>query len=251
MTLVDFGKIADASYPVRISEAKGVVAAFMMEFSEPDFLSGPFAEKFGLITIVDHRLIKYPNPILTETETYNRDRSYMVSRASLFPRALLIAAGLESDYENLSGKYHAETMEPLPWEVKEQFKLFSTSNTLLGSKTLDHPFLSAKTYDRSSVDVMDMIKIMRHMITKMSQEDALATLAAAELKVENELSTYLTYEFRSTPTVEEPFTLRVQGNDDMSYTLRFPSLEAAVLFAEKLELNATAEFVQSHMCFTN
>lgn len=105
--------------------------------------------------------------------------------------------------------------------------------------------------DRSSIDITDMIKIMRAMITTMTPEAALSVLDDVEKRIENDISTYLKFDFLSTPTIEEPWTLTVHGNDDMSYTSRFASIDDALSFADEMERNPTGDFVQSKMCFTN
>lgn len=251
MTLQEFKTVADASYPIRISQRKGVVSAFMIEFSEPDFLGGPFHEKYGLITIVDHRLIKYPKPLLTETETFNRHREYLISRSRNFPRTLKESAGIPNDQEIISGKHHSMTLEPVSGEISAHFKSFSTANTLPNSETLKHPFLVSRMYEQSSLDVSDMIKLMRVMLTAMPTDAALSTLDEVEKKIENEIAAYVKFEFGAVPTIEEPWTLTVHGNDDASYTKRFPNCESALAFADEIEMNSTADFVRNKMCFTN
>ncbi len=237
------------NWSLHISSRPGVLAAFMLEFDNPGFLAGPFGGKYGLVTITDTR--KGPNKLCTQTEAYNRFRSYAANNLRNMPHARNDQAGLTTTHEYLSGRYDKNTMEPVPEDVRDNSIFFMTRNTLPGSATLDHPHLTISKGSSSEIDGLDMLRLFKRMTAELPAEEIIRRISEAEAKIEKSIQSYLDNDADSTPTVERPILLTLRGNDDSSWGKAFANIEDAMSYADELEASAMANFQYPSMNFTN
>nr|WP_250808427.1 hypothetical protein [Neorhizobium tomejilense] len=238
----------DSRWPETIAQRPDVLAAFMIEFDKPDFLCGPFGGSFGLVTIRDAR--KGPNRLYTETETYNRVRTSRANSLYHMPWVNNAQAGLTRNHEYISGWHDKETFEPVSGENRQGSIFFMTRNTLPGSATLDHPHLEITQNSSFEIDGLDMLRLFKHMAQELPPEEVIRRLGEAEAKIEQSIQAYLENEADSTPTVERPILLTLQGNDDSSWGKTFATLELALEYVDEIE--ATAKTTRyPKMNFTN
>jgi hypothetical protein len=228
----------DAAWPETIATRPDVVEAFMIEFANPSFLCGPFGGSYGLVTIRDAR--KGPNRLYTETETYNRFRTYTANNLANMPRAKNDNAGLTPVHQYLMGRHRTDTLEPAHMDDHAGTQLFSTRNTLERSATLDHPFLQIFDGTSFEIDGLDMLRLFRRMVESLPKDEVIRRITETETKIEARLESFLAHDADSTPTIEKPFLLTLSGNDDSSWGKVFESLELAMEFAEKLEATSEA-----------
>lgn len=252
LTMEEFEGHEDSRWAKELASRQGIVAAFMVEFTEAGFLGGPFAEKYALVTIRDHTNRPGPSPLKTETQIYNDVRKMAANSLSKFPRQIAQRAGVESEQEYISGRHYIETGAPAPIDESNKVsRFFMTRNTLGGSATLDHPHLQVSQNGRSDVDALDVVRIAREMAYCMSKEDLIEALNEIERKIEAQMKFYLDYEARSEPSIEKPFQLTLHGNDDSSWSRVFATLDEALVFADEIEANADVQFVNDQLSFTN
>jgi hypothetical protein len=239
----------DAAWPSSLASRPDVIHAFMLEFDNPSFLAGPFGGSFGLVTIKDAR--RGPNRLYTETETYNRYRTYAANNLYNMPWAKDGQAGLTTTHEYLRGRHRADTLEPVPITEAQGNLYFGTRNTFPGSSTLNHPFLEVTLNSSAEIDGLDMLRLFKRMAETLSPEEVIKRIEDAEAKIEKSLRSYIEHSADSTPTIERPFLLSLHGNDDSSWGKAFPSVELALEYADELEASSKASFSYPTMNFTN
>lgn len=239
----------DASYPERIANQRGTLAAFMIEFSDAAFLAGPFGGSFGLVTIRDARI--GPNKLLTETETYNNVRTSRANSLYYMPRGAAREAGVTTDHEYISGWHDKETLKPVSEEEgRGRGHFFMTRNSLPGSATLDHPHVRITANSSFDIDGLDMLRIFKQMAKTLPAEEIVRLIEEAEGNIEGSIKSYLEHEADSTPTIERPLLLTLHGNDDSSWGKTFATLEDALEYADEIEATAKTSSYPK-MNFTN
>jgi hypothetical protein len=239
----------DGDWAARLASGPNVIEAFMLEFDNPQFLAGPFGGSYGLVTIKDAR--NGPNKLYTETETYNRFRTYVANNLYNMPRSKDDQAGLTTTHEYLTGRHRVGSLEPVDIEDRRDSQYFSTRNTLHGSSTLDHPHLKIASYSSGEIDGLDMLRLFRRMSETLPMDEVIKRISAAEAKIEKELQSYREHSADSTPTIEKPILLTLHGNDDSTWGKVFANVELAREYAVELEASSKAGFTYPQMNFTN
>lgn len=234
-----------ANYPRRLADNS--IEAHMIEFDNPEFLGGPFAEKYGLATIMDCR---NSTSLKTETQLYND----FVERQSVYvfnyPREILRKSGFSEVQEYLLCHFRRGTNEPVKEKEPDTFHVMAM-NTLEGSRTLAHPYLTKTACSNSQLNGTDLIKVFKTMVENMEQSAVLAMLDQVEKKIKNSIAGFMFQDFETTPSIERPYLLTITGNDDSSWGKVFESVEEAQSCLANIEKGRTLGAIYEHLKSTN
>lgn len=237
----------EARYPKSIADR--AVEAWMIEFDDPEQLCGPFAEKYGLATIVDHR--KMPS-ITTESKMYNDFvESQAMSAFNNYPLDVMRKAGIPNSQEYVLARYRKGTLEAVSIDdVKDSIHVM-TPNILAGSRTLENPHAVRANYGKTTLTGLDVIRVMREMVSTMDKADVLAMLDKIEGKIGDNIASFMAHDWDSSVTIERPYTLSITGTDDASWGKVFGSVTEAQECLAVIEKSRSLDFVREQLKFTN
>lgn len=212
---------------------KGALDSYLVEFLKPEFLSGPFFEKYGLITIKDHSLRpdlkflqeNYNNMIHYEYKKMISDLIYGMCNYS------------EAEYSVFKYKGKNVILEILDQE----------------SKSLKFEDALIEKRGKRIESVKDSIEGFISLLQKYDKEEILRLLKNG---IEN-IEKYKQNGFFETKnlysSIEHPFSVCLYGTDDSSWTKVFKTKEESYEFVDKFikKVSISSEEIYETMIFSN
>lgn len=250
-TLKDFIKIYNLSDSEKylnhylLSLSDGCDLSEMIEFRDPHFLSGPFNEKFGLLTI-SNSLKDKENELKTEAEEYH---SYLISSEGYYELDPLIRPE-SNDGDFITGCYDKYTGEPLEKDAYgNNVYRFMVENINRDVLTLNHPYIEHHVCSKSTLRVSEVIEGILLALKNNDKDKVISSLEKTLCNMKKEFKT--DSGCVSNPTYERPYILSVVGNDDASWSMSYSTMEEAMSVRNKILKEPTLETVNKYLVFTN
>lgn len=233
-----------------LSLVKNTDLSEMIEFKEPYFLAGAFSNKFGLLTIKN--CLKYNKKEL-KTQSENLI-SYLDYSEGYYSFDSLIRPKNEKKVTFVSGCYDKKTGKAIRKEEGgEDSYCFFVENIDDRSLTLNHPFLEKHEYDcnTSNLKTSDILETILSSLKNNKVEDVIGSIEKTLLTMKETTKGFFNPVTYSDPTYERPYRIRVEGNDDSSWSMCYATMEEAQEVRKAILANPCSETIDKYLVFTN
>lgn len=214
---------------------------YLIEFSEPKFLDAPFFEKYGMVTILDHRLFK-DRKLKSELEYYNEYRDHQMVSVRNLPHAEIENLKVECD-EYVTCAYDNETKEPCERVSADNITVF-TPNTNPKSSTNAHPYARIAKYGKYQFTTLEIFELLEKKIRKFEFIECLELFDCFKKNFNENMKRY---DMRVIPSLDKPFYLQLSGANDSSWGRNFKSLDELNMVFDKIKQKPTYQTIKDNL----